>query len=145
MIAFLKYYKVVKCIIREIQSHLIHSIRSFHSLSIHNCFTAAADNNLNPLLSINNYCNSSKTNFSGTPYFLFDGQLLKRLGCGAEWGEKGISPISHRRQSTVGSRQSTVGQSHGLDQCQCRCRIVELFIFIEMPPDKKRQIDKQTD
>lgn len=89
----------------KIQSHLIHSIHMIRSHCIHNCFTAAADNNLNPLLSINNYCNSSKTKHTHT---LTANQLLPLSPpslCLHQLEAAAVRPISHRQQAAIGHKR----------------------------------------
>lgn len=84
-------FAIYKC---AIQSHLIHMIHWIHSLvgwlRIHNRFTAAVDNNLNPLLSINNYCNSCKT--KRRAHFVPNPAPLPSLRCSiSHWRQSGIS------------------------------------------------------
>lgn len=131
--------------------HSIHSIRSL-SLCIHNCFTAAADKNLNPLFSINNYCNSSKTKHTHSlanhlcyPLLPLQCPLL----CLHQLKAFPVRPISHRqhrRQSDISGTELRRAMPMPMPSCRCRCRfhcrIAELFIFIKKPPDSETDGEK---
>lgn len=123
----------------------------FLALCFHNCFTAPADNNLNPLFSINNYCNSSKTKHTHSladhlcyPLLLLHGPplCLHQLKAGP------VRPISHRRQSDISGPELRRAMPMPMPSCRCRyychchCRIAELFIFIKKPPDSETDGEK---
>lgn len=123
---------------------------------IHNCFTAAADNNLNPLLSINNYCNSSKTKHTHTcthlrpiNYALSYPSSPPSL-CLHQLEAAAVRPISHRQQAAIGHKRPdgydvarTASQPDSQTARAALPNRAELFIFIKTLPDsgtKRREI-----
>lgn len=120
---------------------------------IHNCFTAAADNNLNPLLSINNYCNSSKTKHTHTCTHLwpinyalsYPSSLSRYASINCRLQPLGPLATGSRRQSDIsGPTASTWPASQpGQPARAALPNRAELFIFIKTLPDsgtKRREI-----